>query len=120
MDGYWRTLLIPKTEEPTADPSQYRPIACLNIAYKLFTSYVTWLVTDHVNCNELLAPEQKAIKQGREGCLEALLLDAAITCDAETRHETLCMAWIDFRKAFDSIPHKWLRKVLRAIGRPAP
>jgi hypothetical protein len=30
----------------------------------------------------------------------------------------LSVAWIDYRKAFDMVPHNWLRKVLKAINTP--
>ena len=30
-------------------------------------------------------------------------------------HRNLRMAWIDYRKAFDSVPHSWILKVLQLL-----
>ena len=35
--------------------------------------------------------------------------------DCKSRHRNLCMAWMDRRKAFDSVTHSWIVKVLDLI-----
>uniref|UniRef100_A0A914NTP9 Reverse transcriptase domain-containing protein n=1 Tax=Meloidogyne incognita TaxID=6306 RepID=A0A914NTP9_MELIC len=61
--------------------------------------------------------EQLACKKGVWGCTEAHVLDATVMRDATNQKGSeLSMAWIDFSKAFDSIPHKYLRWVLNSIG----
>ena len=105
-----RTVLIPKGERRTADLSEYRPIACLNTQYKLLTR--------HVGKCELLPREQKAIKQEHRGCMDALWIDQMINTEAAEQDKQLSVAWIDFRKVFDSVPHEWLKIVLKAIGTP--
>ena len=32
--------------------------------------------------------------------------------DCKTRKKNLTTAWIDYRKAFDSVPHSWIIKTL--------
>jgi len=45
-----------------------------------------------------------------------LLIDKLVMCDAKENKKYLCVAWIDFKKAFDSVPHAWLDfEVFRAI-----
>lgn len=63
--------------------------------------------------NGELPLEQKALKRGRDGCLDALLVDAMINEDAVLEGRYLSSAWLDFQKAFDSVPHGWLIEVLK-------
>ncbi len=32
----------------------------------------------------------------------------------------LSVAWVDYKKAFDMVPHRWLNKVMKAINAPRP
>ena len=47
----------------------------------------------------LLPPEQKALSKGTRGCLDA---------EVKRGKRDLAVAWVDFRKAFDQVPNKWL------------
>ncbi|CAF5206453.1 unnamed protein product, partial [Rotaria magnacalcarata] len=60
--------------------------------------------------------EQIALRGGVWGCTHALTLDQTLTADAQyQKQRPLSVAWIDYAKAFDSVPHsyiKWLFSVL--------
>lgn len=77
-----RTVLIPK-EGCTGCPEQYRPITCLNTAYKIYTGTLAEMLLEHVESCELLPPEQKALRRRRRGCLDALVIDGAVTGEAK-------------------------------------
>ena len=49
------------------------------------------------------------------GCL---LLNQTISLDAKIMGKPLSVAWIDYEKAYDRIPHKWVMKVLKTIKCP--
>jgi hypothetical protein len=34
----------------------------------------------------------------------------------KSRKKNICMAWIDYQKSFDSVPHSWIIKSLELIG----
>ena len=51
------TSLLPKNNE-THIPKKYKPIAFLNIMYKLFTSCLNLFLTDDVQSNNIFTPEQ--------------------------------------------------------------
>ena len=34
----------------------------------------------------------------------------------QTQEKNLCMAWIDYQKAFDRVPHSWIIKSLELTG----
>lgn len=106
------TILIPKKDNP-ALPSEYRPITCLSVFYKLITSLISRQIYNHLDNNRLLPPEQKGCARGSYGCKELLLLNKLLIQHAKTNHRSIAMAWVDYRKAFDSIPHTWIQQVVK-------
>ncbi|XP_044760810.1 uncharacterized protein LOC123318258 [Coccinella septempunctata] len=63
-----------------------------------------------------MAREQNGCRKDAKGCKELLIIDTIITKQAKKKQSNLSMAWIDYKKAYDSIPHSWLKKVLRLYG----
>lgn len=112
-----RTVLIPK---PGCEgkPEQYRPIACLNTSYKLLTSIIAHHLSKHVVEKNILPDEQFALRKGRRGCIDALLVDSMICTDSAAKRRNLSVAWIDFKKAYDRVPFKVVKDVLNNIGAP--
>jgi hypothetical protein len=112
-----RTILVPKTTD-VKGPSDYRPIACLNTAYKVMTGIMAGRLMDHLLDHEILPVEQRALRRSR-GTLDLLLRDEAILLDAKARGRELNVTWLDFTKAFDKVDHKWVATAAQAIGLPA-
>ena len=112
-----RTFLVPK-EGCEGRPEQYRPITCLNTSYKLLTGALACLLGKHVETNGLIPYEQKALRKGRHGCVDALLYDSSIRVKLRTLGCSGAMGWIDYQKAYDRVPHGWLLKVLKTIRAP--
>ena len=83
-----------------------RPITCLNTVYKLLTGVLTEVLYDHVMRYELLPKEQKALRRGQRGCADALTVDGAAAQGAKSARKSLSVAWIDYEKAFDRVPHR--------------
>ena len=76
------------------------------------TSIITERVYKHLDENDLLPKEQKGCRRGSYGCKDQLLINKAIIEDAKKRKKNLSTAWIDYKKAFDSVPHDWILKCL--------
>ena len=112
-----RTVLIPK-EGSEGQPDQFRPITCLNTMYKLFTGTMAAIIMDHVKEKGLLPSEQKALRKGQRGCLDAHTIDASIIHEAKVARRSLSVGWVDYRKAFDMIPHKWVKSMLKTLRVP--
>ncbi|CAK1595013.1 unnamed protein product [Parnassius mnemosyne] len=55
---------------------------------------------------------QNGCRGGGRGTKEPLLIDAVIGKVVKRNRRNLSAAWIDYKKAFDSVPHTWLRRVL--------
>lgn len=106
------TYLKPKDTD-TTNPSKYRPITCLPTIYKLLTSIITQKVNAHITQNKIIPEEQKGCCKGSRGCKEQLVIDTEIHNQVKQKHRNLHYAYIDYQKAFDSIPHSWLIHILK-------
>lgn len=107
-----KTIILPKNQD-TKNPSNYRPITCLSTLYKIITSVITVAIGQHIEANNILTEEQKGCKKGSRGCKEQMVIDSVILKQAEKNKRSLYIAYIDYQKAFDSIPHSWLVETLQ-------
>jgi hypothetical protein len=67
--------------------------------------------------NDLLSNEQKSARPS-EGCYEYAFLLESLVNDAKRQPRPLCIAWLDVRNAFGSIPHPALLITLSHMGFP--
>jgi hypothetical protein len=109
------TLLIPKNEN-TEKPKNYRPITCLPAIYKLITSIISRRMQRYIDDQNLMPKEQKGCCRGSKGCKDQLLISKAILQECKWRKKKLCMARIDYQKAFNRVPHSWIIKSLELMG----
>ena len=100
------TVLLPKNND-THVAKNYRPIALLNITYKLYTSCINSFLSDHLLRNNIITPEQVGGKQGVWRTTEQLI-NKSILNDARRHRRNLLIVWLDYRNVFDSVPHSWL------------
>lgn len=63
--------------------------------------------------NSIMPLEQKGCSKGSYGCKDHLLLSKAIMEDCKKKKKHLHVAWIDYKKAFDSVPHSWIIQTLK-------
>lgn len=113
-----RTTLVPKTKSSAPHASDFRPITCLNTFYKLYTSTVAFMIGDHLLKEPLIPLEQRACRSGLNGTMDCLIVDQLVTNWAKLKRKRLSVAWFDYRKAYDSVNHAHLIKVLGAMGLP--
>ena len=107
-----RTFLIQKDPSKGSIASNYRPIACLPLMWKLLTGIFSDKIYTHLESNGLLPEEQKGCRKGSKGTKDQLLIDKAVQRQVKKKHSSLSIAWIDYRKAFDLVPHKWILDIL--------
>ncbi|XP_053597527.1 uncharacterized protein LOC128668472 [Microplitis demolitor] len=110
-----RTVLIQKKED-LSDPKNYRPITCLNAFYKIFTKILNNCILQEIDPVWQQIYEQRGNKRGLSGCKEHLLVDRCAIQDAIYYQRNLSMAWIDYRKAFDSTSHELILFLLKCLG----
>ena len=105
------TYLLPRNGD-CQDPSKYRPITCLCTIYKIYTACIFEKIYKHLETNKLLAEEQNGCIKNSQGCKEQLIIDSVLLEQAHEDKENLYIAYTDYHKAFDSVPHSWLIRVL--------
>ena len=44
------------------------------------------------------------------------MIDKTVLKDCKKRHTNLSMAWIDYRKAYDLVPHSWVNECMEMFG----
>jgi hypothetical protein len=107
-----QTYMLPKDLADTRNPAKYRPITCLNTSYKLLTGILADRIYAHLDRYGILAEEQKGCRRGSRGCKEQVLIDSVVVGASRKLHT----AYIDYKKAFDSVPHSWILEVLGIYG----
>ena len=110
-----RTLLIQKDRSKGTIASNNRPITCLPLAWKLLTGIFYDEIYRHLEGQDLLPEEQKGCRRKSKGTGDLLFIDRMILKEVKSRKKHLSMAWIDYRKAYDLIPHSWLMECLAAL-----
>ena len=110
-----RTVLIPKNRaKPLLADDNSRPINCLPGIYKLFTKTLERAIAGQLE--KVLTDEQKGCRSRVYGAQHQLIIDRVITEAAKVGKQDLAQVWLDMRKAFDSVSHKWILQVLQAYG----
>ena len=110
-----RTVLIQKDSAKGTVASNYRPIACLPLMWKLLTGIFAEKIYDHLKVNNLLPDEQKGCRKRSRGTKDQLLIDKAILREVKMKKRHLAMGWIDYRKAYDMVPHSWMLEMLSLV-----
>ncbi|XP_063897007.1 uncharacterized protein LOC135118563 [Helicoverpa armigera] len=108
------TYMIPKDLNDSQNPAKYRPITCLQTIYKILTGCIAEVIHKHITTdNNILAEEQKGCRKRSQGCKEQLIVDSIAMKIAISKKKDINTMYIDYRKAFDSVPHSWLLNVLQ-------
>ena len=103
-----RTILLQKDASKGTGVENYRPITCLPTMWKLLSGILSNEIRRHLDSNRLIPMEQKGCMPNCRGTKDQLLTDKAIIKNCKRRKTNLHMVWIDYKKAFDSVPHSWL------------
>jgi len=120
LEGTWmtygRTVLCQKDIAKGNSVENFRPITCLPLMWKLLAG----IVSEDIYCfmeNENLFPEeQKGCRRKSRGTKDQLLIDKAVLKDCKKKRTNLAMAWIDYRKAYDFVPHSCILECLDMFG----
>ena len=69
-----KPILLPKNQVTEA-AKNYRPIACLNKTYKLYTNLLNTFLEDQCTINNIVTIEQAGGKKHSWGCIGQLLIN---------------------------------------------
>ena len=80
---------------------------------ELLTSILATEILLYLENNNSWPWEQKGCKKGSIGTKDHLLVDKLERFLTKRNQRNLRMTWIDYHKAYDSVPHSWILDVLK-------
>ena len=93
----------------------YRPVSLTSITCKLLEKIICRGIVEHMTRHDLLSHRQFGFLAGRSTLLQLLVVLEHWTRAIEEGEE-IDVVFMDFRKAFDKVPHRRLGNVLRHYG----
>ena len=97
------------------EPGNYRPVSLTCILCKLMESIIRDVINSYFNDNNLFAKCQHGFRNKRS-CTSQLLEVMEDITGLLDEGSPIDIAYLDFRKAFDSVPHNRLLLKLEAYG----
>ena len=113
-------IIVPiyKKKGSVENPENYRGITLLSCVGKMFTSLVSKRVSKYVENFELLGNEQAGFRKNFSTSDHIFLLHVLIELYTKMKKQKLFCAFIDYRKAFDSVSrvHLWSKLLSHNIN----
>ena len=112
----WKHALVTPLHKsgPTNDPNNYRPISVLPIFSKVFERHIHNTLNKHLLSNKLIHPNQSGFR-ANHSCTTSLYKLHTDWLNTKKGEKTM-IVFIDFKKAFDAVPHDILIKKLSHAG----
>ena len=96
-------------------PGNYRPVSLTAVLCKVMEAIIRENVMDHMVSFDLFCDEQHGFVPGRS-CMTQLLTCIDDWSEALDKGEPLDAIYLDFKKAFDTVPHRRLIQKLKSYG----
>ena len=106
---------IPKSSSKPHSLDNYRPISLLSVLSKVLEKHIHALIVRHLEEHYPLSDSQWGFRTGRS-TVSALLLTVHKWLQLLESGKDICAVFLDYRKAFDSVPHAPLITKLQEIG----
>ena len=97
------------------DPNNYRPVSLTSAVCKIMETMIRDEIREHMEDQELFSQDQHGFRQGRSCNTQLLEAIHDWTNSIEEGHP-VDVIYLDYRKAFDSVPFERLLKKLHAYG----
>ena len=112
----WKqSLVVPKNDK--GSPNNYRPISLLSVLSKLLERHVHKILAEHLCTHHPLSNSQWGFSVGKS-TVTALLTTTHEWFQQLEEGKEICAVFFDFKKAFNSVPHRPLITKLQQIGIP--
>ena len=98
-----------------SDPGNYRPVSLTSVLCKVLESFIRDAIVNYMTDLNLYASCQHGFRNKRS-CVTQLLEVMEILTDCVEDNEPIDMIYLDFKKAFDSVPHQRLLVKLKSYG----
>ena len=97
------------------EPGNYRPISLTSVPGKTLESIIADNIISHLESNRLIRDSQHGFRKGRS-CLTNLLEFFHDMFSTYDKSRAIDILYLDFKKAFDKVPHKRLMAKVRSLG----
>ena len=104
-----------KNKGKKIEPGNYRPISLTSVVCKIMESIIRDDIISHMMSNKLFCEEQHGFVPGRS-CITQLLICLEQWTDLVDQGYPVDIIYMDFQKAFDSVPHRRLLMKVKAYG----
>ncbi len=100
-----------------SNPSNYRPVSLTCLVCRLMESIIRDALMNHLKTHDLLSKCQHGFVEGRS-CVTQLLeiMDIWTRILDESASNGIDVAYLDYKKAFDTVPHERLLTKLKGYG----
>jgi hypothetical protein len=98
-----------------AEVGNYRPVSLTSVVCKMMESIIRDQTMSFMKENDIICEEQHGFRPGRS-CVTQLLEIMDIWTQMFEEGDGIDVVYLDFRKAFDSVPHQRLMMKLRSHG----
>ena len=96
-------------------PSNYRPISLTSIVCKTMEKIIRDQLIKYMEENSLFSEHQHGFRSGRS-CITQLIEAIELWTEEVDMRNSVDVIYLDFQKAFDTVPHQRLLKKLSAYG----
>ena len=98
-----------------SNPSNYRPISLTSVVCKTMEKIVRNELIEYMENNNLFSVHQHGFRSGRSCVTQLIEVIEKWTEETDNRN-SVDVIYLDFQKAFDTVPHQRLLKKLAAYG----
>ena len=106
---------IPKKDKDPRDPLQNRCITIMSCVAKIYSSILSRRLQSYLEKNKILAEEQNGFRASRS-CIDHIFVLCTVLRNRKSLGLSTFLAFVDYKKAFDSVDRSLLLYKLSQIG----
>ena len=81
--------------------------------YKILSSIITSQMSHHINANKIIPNEQRGNASNTYCTIDQLIIIKMVMDNVKLKQRNISTACINYKKAFDFVPHNWIIKILK-------